>query len=88
MRFRATRLELQRRVQRVIDFLHENDQRPDVPIAQARARIVPLELFDEPARIINADIEPIVGAPQKCAREFAQFARRRSRQLDQLRATA
>ena len=81
-------LELQRGVQRVIDLFHEGDERPDVAIAQAGARIVPLELFDQPARIINADVKLIVRVPQKGAREFAQFPRGRARQPRQLRATA
>ena len=79
--------ELQRGVQRMIEFFHKRDERPDIAIAQAGARIVLLELFDQPARIINADIELIVGMPQKSAREFAQFPRRCARQPRQLRAT-
>ena len=49
-------------------------------IAQAGARIVPFELFDQPARIINADVKLIVGAAQKSARQLAQFARGRAGQ--------
>ena len=60
----------------MIDLLHKHDQRPDISIAQAGARIVLLELFDEPARIINADVKLVVRASQKSARQFAQFARR------------
>ena len=72
--------ELQRGVQRVIDLFHKRDERPDVAIVQTGAGIVPLELFDQPARIINADVELIIGVPEKGAREFAQFPRRRARQ--------
>src|ERR1043165_8782130 len=44
------------------------------------------ELFNQPARIINADIELVARAAQKSAREFAQFARRSSGEHRQLRA--
>ena len=71
-----TVLELKRRVQRVIDFFHEDDERTDVAVAQSGARVVPLKLFDEPARIVNADIKLIIRTPQKSARELAQFAGR------------
>src|SRR4029453_11128091 len=64
--------ELERGVQRVIQFFHEHDQRPDVAVTQARTRIVLFELFNEPAGIINADIKLVAGSPQKSAREFAQ----------------
>src|SRR5256885_3186370 len=46
--------ELERGVEGVIDFFNECDERSDIAIAQSGARIVPLELFDEPARIIDA----------------------------------
>src|ERR1700681_3617239 len=72
----------------MIDFLDEHDERTDVVIADARARIVPFELFDQPARIINADVELIVCSPQEWAGELAEFARRFSGQDRQLRATA
>src|SRR5687768_5729272 len=61
-------------MERVINLLHEGDQRPDVAIAQARARIVPLQLFDQPARIINPDVKLIVRAPQKGPGQLAQFS--------------
>ena len=67
-------LELERGVQRVIDFFDEHDEGPNVAIAQTGARIVPFELFDQPARIINADVKPIVRAAQKSAGQFAQLA--------------
>ncbi len=79
-------LKLERSVKRMIDLLHEHDERSNVVIAQSGARIVPLQLVDQPARIINADVKPIVGAPQKRAGQFAQFARRSSGQDRQLRA--
>src|SRR6266513_3613201 len=62
--------ELERRMQRVIQFFYEHDQRPDVSIAHACAGIVLLELFYEPARIINSDVKLIARPAQKCAREL------------------
>src|SRR5436190_13690317 len=38
--------ELKRSMQRVIKFFDEHDQRPDIAIAQTRARIVLLKLFN------------------------------------------
>src|SRR4029453_2829337 len=46
--------ELKRRVQRMIDFFDEHDQRPDIVTAQSSARIVVLKLVDDHARIKNA----------------------------------
>src|SRR6266480_3892316 len=46
-------LELECGVQRVIQFLNENDKGANVGIAQTAARIMSLELIDEPTRIIN-----------------------------------
>jgi hypothetical protein len=65
--------ELERGMQRVIQFFHERDQRSDIPIPQPRTRIVSFELFNQPAGIINADVKLVAGSPQKRAREFAQF---------------
>ena len=67
--------ELKRRVQRVVEFLHKHDQRPDIAIADPCARIVLFELFDQPARIVNTDVKLISRTPQKRARELAQFSR-------------
>ena len=78
--------ELERRVQRVIDLFNKHDQRSDIAVTQAGARIVLLELVDQPARIINADVKLVAGLPQKCARELAQFPRGFPRQHRQLRA--
>jgi hypothetical protein len=66
--------ELERGMEGVVDLFHERNQRPDVSIAQARARIVPLQLFDEPARIIDPNVKLIVRAPEKSAGEIAQLA--------------
>ena len=86
--FAAANLELQRGVQRMIDFLHEHDERTDVAIAQAGARIMALELFDQPARIINADVELIVRGAKKSPCQFAQLARRGAGQSRELPATS
>ena len=72
----------------MIDFLHEHDERTDVAIAQAGARIMALELFDQPARIINADVELIVRGAKKSPRQFAQLARRGAGQSRELPATS
>jgi len=55
-------LELKRGMQGVIDFFDKHDQRPDVAIGQSATRIVLFELFNQPARIINADVKLVPGA--------------------------
>jgi len=52
--------ELEGSVEGVIDFFDEGNQRTNVALAQAGARIVLLKLFNQPARIINADLKAIV----------------------------
>ena len=79
-------LELKRCMQGMIEFLHKHDQRPDISVANSRARIVLLELFNEPARIVNADAKLIPCAPQKRARKFAEFPSRFAGRYGQLRA--
>ncbi len=79
--------ELKRSMQRVIQFLDEHDQRPDIAIAQTRARIVLLQLLDEPARIINANVKLVSRAAEERPRELAQFSRGFASQDRQLRAT-
>jgi len=79
--------ELERSMQRVIEFFYEHDERADISVADPCARIVLFELFNEPARIINADVELVARAPQKRARELAQFERRFSSKDRQLRTT-
>ena len=83
--FAGSALELKRRMQSMIEFLHEHDQRSDIAITHSCTGIVLFELFNQPARIINADVKLISSTPQKCSREFAQFTRRFSRQNGQLR---
>src|SRR5207248_4361745 len=68
----------------MIDLFHENDERPDIVIAEAGPGIMALELVDKPAGVINTDIELIAGMPQKSPRQFAQLARGGAGQLAQL----
>ena len=75
-------------MKRMINFLHERDQGPDIAIAQTGAWIVPLQLFDQPARVINPDVKLVVHPPQKGAGQLTQFPRRRARQARQLRAAS
>jgi hypothetical protein len=75
-------------MERVVDFLHESDQRTNVLIGDAGARIVTFQLFDQPPRIINADVKPIVRRPEKSPGERAQFASRFPGQNRKLPATA
>ena len=74
-------------MQCVIQFFHEHNQRPNIAVANSRARIVLFELLNEPARIVNADVKLVPRASQKCAREFAQFDSGFSSKDRQLRAT-
>ena len=85
--FAATGLELQRCVQRVIDFFHEHDERTNVSVVQSGTRIVAFELFDQPPRIINSDVQAVVCVAQERARELAQFTRGCAGQLAQVRAS-
>ena len=57
-------------MQRMIDFLHEDDERADIAVAHARAGIMLFELLNEPARIVNTHIKLISSATQKRAREL------------------
>ena len=70
----------------MIDFLNERDQGPDIAIAQTGAWIVPLQLFDQPARIINSDVKLIVRPAQKSPGQLAQFPRGGAGQPRELRA--
>jgi len=85
--FADSAFELERSMQGVIEFFYEHDERADISVADPCARIVLFELFNEPARIINADVKLIARAAQKRARELAQFERRFSSEDRQLRAT-
>src|SRR5438093_3100018 len=65
--------ELKRSMQRMIEFLDEHNQRPDIAIAQTRARIVLLQLLDQPARIINANVKLVSRSAEERPRQLAQF---------------
>jgi len=71
----------------MVEFFDKHDQRPDVAIAQARAWIMFFKLFNQPPRIINADIEAVVCAPQESSGQLAQFTGLDPGQHRQLRAT-
>src|SRR5438552_11017857 len=47
--FARAAFEVKRGVQRMIDFFHEHDQRPDIAITHPGTWIVLFELFNEPA---------------------------------------
>ena len=55
--------ELKCRMQRVIKFFHEHDQGVDIAVADPCPWIVLLQLFNEPARIINTDVKLVACAP-------------------------
>ena len=55
--------ELKGGMQRMIEFFNEHNQRPDIAVADSGARIVLFELFNEPARIVNTNIELIARTP-------------------------
>ena len=74
-------------MERVVDLLDEGDQRTNVRVVQSLARVVALELLDQPARVVDADVQVAVRPPQKGPGEFAQLAGRRTRRATEL-ATA
>jgi hypothetical protein len=84
----VTALELQRRVQRMVDLLHEGDELADVVFAQPRPGIVLLELLDEPLRIVNANAKSPVRRAQECPRRLAQLHRLRAGQRRELPTAA
>ena len=55
--------ELERGVQCMIQFFNKRDQRSDIPVPQTRTWIVLLELFNQPAGIINSDVKLVAGSP-------------------------
>src|SRR3984893_15206677 len=76
--------ELEGGVQGVVQFLNKNDEGANVGIAQAAARVVPFELIDEPARIVNPDVKLIAGVAEKSARDLVQFAGRGASQFAEM----
>src|SRR3954451_3479183 len=65
--------ELERSMQRMIEFFNKRDQRPDIAIPQPCPRIVLFELINQPAGIINADVKLVARSPQERPRQFTQF---------------
>ena len=86
--FAGAIFKLKRGVKSVIDFFDERDERADIVITESGARIMSLELFDQPPGIINPDVKLIIGGAQKCSRKLTQFPRRSASQDRQLRAAA
>ena len=70
----------------MIDLLDEGYQDFDVGIAEAATRVVTLKLFDEPARVVNADAQTPIRLPQKGSSEHAQLGGLRSGKRRQLAA--
>ena len=79
--------KLKRGVKGVIQFLNENDERTNIAIAQAAPGIVAFELINEPARIIDPDIELIAGVTEESTRDLIQFAGRGTSQFAEMNGT-
>src|SRR5207237_1327752 len=79
-------LELERGMKGVVDFLDKGDELADVGIVQAAPGVVPLELLDEPLRIVDADAEMVPRATQERACQFAKLPRGSSGEPAQLMA--
>ena len=75
-------------MQRVIQFLNENDEGADIGIAQTAPGIVAFELINEPARIIDPDIELIAGVAEESTRDLIQFASRGASQFAEMNGTS
>jgi len=80
--------KLERSVQRVIQFLNKNDERANIGIAQAAPGIVAFKLINEPARIIDPDIELIAGVAEESTRDLIQFAGRGASQFAEMNGTS
>src|SRR3954447_11293430 len=72
--FALAAFELEGGVQGVIELFNKDDQRPNVEIAQTGTRVMFFQLLDQPARIINPDVELVVRAAKKCPGELAQLS--------------
>jgi len=79
--------KLKRGMKSVIQFLNKNDEGANVKIAQAAPGIVAFELINEPARIIDPDIELIAGVAEESARDLIQFAGRGTSQFAEMNGT-
>src|SRR5258705_3031708 len=58
--WRLSALELESGMQSVVDLLDKGYEGLDVGIAQAGTRIVSFEVFDQPARIVDANAQTSV----------------------------
>ena len=79
--------KLKRGVKGVIQFLNENDEGANIGIAQAAPGIVAFELVNEPARIIDPDIELVAGVTEESTRDLIQFAGRGASQFAEMNGT-
>ena len=75
--WRLSSLELEGGMQSMVDFLDEGYEVLDIGVAQAGTRIMLLDLFNEPARIINANALASVCCTQEGPRKHAQLRRLR-----------
>ena len=80
-------LKLESGVESVIQFLNKNDEGANVGIAQAAPGIVAFELVNEPARIIDPDIELVAGVTEESTRDLIQFAGRGASQFAEMNGT-
>lgn len=67
-------LELEGGVEGMIDFFDEGDQREDIGIAKSFSGVMAFQLIDQPAGVVDADMELAVGFAEESAGEFAEFA--------------
>jgi hypothetical protein len=79
--------KLERGVESVIQFLNKNNEGANVGIAQAAPGIVAFELVNEPARIIDPDIELVAGVTEESTRDLIQFAGRGASQFAEMNGT-
>ena len=74
-------------MERMIQFLNENDEGANIGIAQSAARVMAFKLIDEPARIVDPDIKLIAGVAEESARDLVQFAGRSASQFAEVNGT-
>ena len=67
-------LELESGVEGMIDFFDEGDHRKDIGIAKSFSGVMAFQLIDQPAGVVDADMELAVGPAEESAGEFTEFA--------------
>jgi hypothetical protein len=67
-------LELEGGVEGMIDFFDEGDQGKDIGIAKSFSGVMAFQLIDQPAGVVDADMELAVGPAEESAGEFTEFA--------------